>query len=371
VKDKFISFIKLTDTGTDDDELVHVEMLRVGKFDHPFHGELDITPELLGGIVTNFENNVLKRDVSFDWNHDQKEASAWLKDLEIVDDVLVGSVSFTKKGTESVKEDEYGYFSIEYADNYVDPETDEEFGPTLLGGALTNRPFISDLKKIEFENPDFDGKVYRLEEAKSMRKKVKREPVTTDDPAEVKKLQDENDKLKQALKDKKEELDDVDNIDGKVKKLTSTVKKMVETNKDLEKEIKTLKGDVETKDEETRKLRVESLCEKLSIDDGHHRGVIEVAKEIMLADKTGRKVVKLSETVGEGDDAVTTEYELSVTDSVLKLLEAIPDSQRTDLSEKTSIKDAKTIDDEAEDKGIKAAFERKGVKTLNEKRKAA
>ena len=83
----------------EDGELIKIEMLRVGKFNSDAYGELDITHEMLDKMVDNFYDDVIGREVSFDWNHKAENASAWLKDIEIDDGKLIGSVEMTKTGS--------------------------------------------------------------------------------------------------------------------------------------------------------------------------------------------------------------------------------------------------------------------------------
>jgi len=372
LKNKFFSFVPFDISLEDDEGLIDVEMLRVGKFDHPVHGELDITQKLFDSMVANFENNILKRDVSFDWNHNQKEASAWLKDLNVIDNILVGSMEFTQKGKDSIEKKEYGYFSVEFLDDYEDAETGDSFGATLTGGALTNRPFITDLKKIEFEDPETENKLFILEEKKmpgkdKKKKDVVREPVINDPKKgdiTLEQLTEENKKLQDKLDETTKKLETQDDVEKKLEDITSLVMKMEETNKGLKEEVKTLQEGNAEKDKKTRSLEVENICDKLVTEKGHHPSVVAVAKEIMLADTSQKKVIKLSETIGEGDDEKTIEHELSISDGITKLLDAIPASQRANYEELTKLKKP-DVDDEAEEKGRKASAKKHGIKLVS------
>lgn len=148
--------IKLSERDSEGN--VVIEILRTGKFSHPQWGIIDIEGSKLAEIKKNFKNNVLDREVSFDFSHESElPASAWVRNLSSVSrnvkgnkqEILLAHVKFTPKGEAAVKDGDYRYFSSEYTDNFVDKETGKEFGTTLKGGGLTNRPFIPGLKPVE------------------------------------------------------------------------------------------------------------------------------------------------------------------------------------------------------------------------------
>src|SRR6267378_2033908 len=61
-----------------------VQVLRVGKFNHPKYGEFEITTATLAEMKKNFDSNVRGVDVAFDYFHDSdKEASGWPSELYI------------------------------------------------------------------------------------------------------------------------------------------------------------------------------------------------------------------------------------------------------------------------------------------------
>jgi len=158
-KPTFESYGEITLSDKGSDGLYEVEMLREGIFHHPIYGEVVVDKDKLFKLKENFDKDVLRREVSIDMNHiDGLPAASWIKGVSITSkpvngktvNVLNGKMDFTKRGFESVIEKEFKYFSAEYSDNYVDKETGQEYGPTLKGGALTNRPYIPDLAPMKF-----------------------------------------------------------------------------------------------------------------------------------------------------------------------------------------------------------------------------
>lgn len=116
----------------------------VVKGTHPTFGEINITKEHLKSFVTNFNDKVVGTDLAINEDHKKNEAFAWVKEVFLSEDgnTLLGKVKWNKKGTKALNESEYRYFSPEFRLNYVHPHNGKEYGPTLVGGALTNYPFL-------------------------------------------------------------------------------------------------------------------------------------------------------------------------------------------------------------------------------------
>ena len=133
-----------------------IEMLREGNYHHEIYGDFSVTEDTIDSIIKNFKDNVVQREISFDYSHlPELPAAAWVKnlgktkrDINGMKTVLIGLVEPTVRGIESLKNKEFKYFSSEYTDNFIDRETGKTFGPTLKGGGLTNRPWIPGLAPI-------------------------------------------------------------------------------------------------------------------------------------------------------------------------------------------------------------------------------
>jgi len=355
-KEKFFSVVSLSDIDLSDATDIDIEMLRVGKFNHKKYGKLDIDVATLNTMVQNFDNNVVGRDISFDWNHKSEDASAWLKSVRVEDDKLIGTVDFTDKGADSVKNKRYGYFSIEYSDDHEDSESGDTFGPTILGGALTNRPFITKLQKIEFSlDGNKDVSLYRLEDNSMLvdkdGNKIVRQPVKT--IVKEKEFVTDDDTKKQLA-----EFSDF---------IVAQKKQMEEMNgviKTLQEENKSLKDANNNIQSRAKKVDVDRLCDTLLRDEHHHPAIVAIAKEIMLNDN-GAKIIKMSETIKDGDNEKTVELELTVKDAVLRLLQAIPKNQRADYKEETHSHElSEEENSKLMDKAMANVFARKGLKVV-------
>jgi hypothetical protein len=85
----FFGVVKLEDYFSNNN-ILDIEMLRVGDFEHKAYGKINITNDMLKNMIDNFYSNVVGREISFDWNHKAEEASAWLKDVRQENGILIG-----------------------------------------------------------------------------------------------------------------------------------------------------------------------------------------------------------------------------------------------------------------------------------------
>lgn len=171
---------------------IEVELFRTGCFNHPKYGIVFFDKKYLNTLVKNYNSHCYKTPVSFDADHDPTKmgALAWLKQSEdaltvkrrkytdaagqeCVCHVLCGKMVLNSRGYSLVKDNIYRFFSIEVRPNYVSQEmvlmTEnvngeekqvykqvESSGPTIIGGAFTNRPFILDLQPMSLSENMID-----------------------------------------------------------------------------------------------------------------------------------------------------------------------------------------------------------------------
>lgn len=121
-----------------------IELATVVDGFHAAYGEVKITKKNLISFKENFENKVVGVDLSIDFDHETREAAGWIKEVFLSDDgdTLFGVIKWTPKGAVSLTDREFRYLSPEFHPNWVHPHTRKEYGPTLLGAALVNRPFL-------------------------------------------------------------------------------------------------------------------------------------------------------------------------------------------------------------------------------------
>jgi phage I-like protein len=133
-----------------------IQILKVGSFEHPQYGRIDITPDDLEAFKESFDQNVRRIDLAINYDHTKTVAAGWIKELSIRNkgNELWATPEWTKSGLEQVKGKEYRYFSAELAWQYQDAETGAMHDRVLLGGALTNYPFIKGMQVIEASEKD-------------------------------------------------------------------------------------------------------------------------------------------------------------------------------------------------------------------------
>lgn len=211
-----------------------VQVLRTGKFNHPSYGEFEITSQVLSEMKANFDARVRGVDIAFDYFHEsEKEASGWVKELQLREDgqELWAVVDWTPKAKQKLADRELRYFSPDFSFQWTEPENGTIYKNVLFGGALTNRPFVKEMKAI-VANEQKGENMNELEKAKKEIEDLK-----------AKNLKLSEDKL--AVEKKMEEMapagDKVKELEAKIAALQAELEKekasmaqMAEEKKNLE-----------------------------------------------------------------------------------------------------------------------------------------
>lgn len=122
-----------------------VQLLKVGEFHDARYGVVEITSRTLSQLKENFDKRVRKIDVAIDYSHKSEDVAAgWVKGVSLSDDgmELWADVTWTPNGAKRLADKEFRYLSADFNFNYQDNETQEKFGPVLMGAGLTNRPVV-------------------------------------------------------------------------------------------------------------------------------------------------------------------------------------------------------------------------------------
>ncbi len=135
-----------------------VQIIRTGEFPHPDapNGVFKVDRAMLEKFISNYDLNVYRQEVGFDYRHDVNGPSAGgIKSLEIIDNSemdglseLWGDVDWTPRAEKEILEKEWRYISADVTLNYKDNESGVEHGPLLFGAALVNRPHIKSMSTI-------------------------------------------------------------------------------------------------------------------------------------------------------------------------------------------------------------------------------
>ena len=135
-----------------------VNAFRVGEWVHELYGKISVTPKTLKTIYDNFKNDLLGHELAIDYQHSTGNpnvppeknglAAGWVKDMKIEGDRLYIFVDWLKEAAEAIKSGAWKYFSPTFDPEHNSKETGKAVGITLLGGALTNTPFLTDLDPV-------------------------------------------------------------------------------------------------------------------------------------------------------------------------------------------------------------------------------
>ncbi len=121
----------------------------VGEYEHPLYGKIKMTVERARNMARNVIRKVRGIDLAIDYGHDSGgEAAGWVTSAEARHDGLWLFVEWTKEAATAIREGKYRYFSPEYMDVWKHPQTGEKFKDVLLGGGLTNRPFLKTILPV-------------------------------------------------------------------------------------------------------------------------------------------------------------------------------------------------------------------------------
>lgn len=143
-----------------------IQVFKPGKFSHPIYGEMNISKDMLGKLVQNFET-FADRDIMVDYNHgsgmaadpESSKAAGWVRDLQLKKDGLHALIDWTAAAVDYIANGEFRYISPEWTEQYQDKRNGDLVGPMLLAIALTNRPFLEGMKPVELTEIPLKGKI--------------------------------------------------------------------------------------------------------------------------------------------------------------------------------------------------------------------
>lgn len=118
----------------------------VGEYRHPLYGKINFTTEKIKRFAQNVKDGVRGIDIAIDYSHRASDkAAGWVKDADARTNGLWLLVEWTEAAAAAIRNKEFRYFSPEFVDQYKDAKSGEMYKDVLLGGGLTNRPFLKDL----------------------------------------------------------------------------------------------------------------------------------------------------------------------------------------------------------------------------------
>lgn len=172
---------------SEESNLQWVHAMSVGKYNHPAFGELDFNPQRIQRFADSVNNKVRGIDPDIDYDHKLdpskgKTAAGWVKKAEARSNGLWLLVEWTDKAKQALKEREYRYFSVEFLKEWAN-EKGEKLQDVILGGGLTNRPFLKDLVPVNLSElyDEDDNKESGMDRAELIRALGLSEDATDED----------------------------------------------------------------------------------------------------------------------------------------------------------------------------------------------
>jgi phage I-like protein len=160
-------------------------------------GGITFSADMLGAMVSNWEAEKTERQVNYFHRGatnardttptEQKVASGWIKGLKLSTKAgelgpkagLYAQIGWTKRAREFIEADELRYLSPEFTLTRLSTRTGKEQGPTLLGAALLNDPFLTELPRVAASDSPQENSM-AIDPAK-LRKRLKLSETATDD----------------------------------------------------------------------------------------------------------------------------------------------------------------------------------------------
>jgi phage I-like protein len=117
------------------------------------------------------------QDIQVNYNHlgdsevaplEKTVAAGWIQDVQLRDDGLWALMKWTDRARAFIQADELRYLSPEFFTEYTNRDTGKPQGPTLVGAALTNTPFLKELPRVAASDttqaePSADTKARRMD----------------------------------------------------------------------------------------------------------------------------------------------------------------------------------------------------------------
>lgn len=334
-----------------------IQMLKMGTFEHPMWGRLEFNTKVFGSFIKNFNSGIPQNELALDFKHmSENGAAAWIKKVFSKSGGLFFEVEWTPKGQQSVEDKEFKFTSVEYVEQYKDRESNRLHGPTILGGGLTNRPFIKGMSPIamsedgetifEFKeiNEDRGGESMKtLEEIKGiinginvkvteLSEKITAKPDDKDLIKEMTNLTKELSEANEELKTFK-----VDDKSAEFNKLETTNVKLTDDIKALSDTIKSLLGERQVEKRQFYVSQVEKKLGEFKVM-GVPPAMIEAVKPLLLTEDAAKVVIKLQDKDGK-------EQTITLTNAVQTIFESLPDEAKVDLTEITEIEKNKNLGD--------------------------
>ncbi len=132
-----------------DDTRIWLQAFPLGNYKHPRHGKIHVDEARVQHYTEQVNTGIRGQDLDINYDHTVGKAAGWIeKAANRGKDGLWLLVNLTEAAAKSVKSREYRYFSPEFVNLWEHPLSKIVFNDVLLGGALTNRPFLKGIQPL-------------------------------------------------------------------------------------------------------------------------------------------------------------------------------------------------------------------------------
>ena len=150
-----------------------IQIFPFGHWPHPVYTDTTVNRETAEQFVKNFHDNVRRQKIKTDYEHGEdkakgSKASGEYLDMEVREDGVYGLIEFTEQAFSEIQAKEWDYFSPLFLDVWHDEELDMTYENVVIGGGLTNRPYMKDMVPINFSEAVLEEKTvkYRFKDGK-------------------------------------------------------------------------------------------------------------------------------------------------------------------------------------------------------------
>ena len=151
---------------SEQDKFLRVPIAVLGKWKHPEYGEVEFSQKDFDEIITNYQSDAVGYEPPLFVGHPNNllteegaPSVGFLEKLYQKDNVLYGLFEPVDELTfKEVEKGSYRYSSAEVIRNAFSKRTGENIGTVLRGAALTNRPFLTGMPKVEALHQQFSEK---------------------------------------------------------------------------------------------------------------------------------------------------------------------------------------------------------------------
>ncbi len=219
--------IQFEDHDGSDASWVHA--LSIGEFKHPLWGVMKFTADRIQRFASNVNENVRGIDLAIDYGHNSAdEAAGWVRKANTKENGLWLFIEWTKNAAQRIRDKEFRYFSAEFVDEWTTGDVVHK--DVILGGGLTNRPFLKDLLPVNLSELYEKGKDKSMELKELLETLDLSEDATEEDAiAAIVKLQEPDEpKEKDPKPDPKEKEPEMDPETKKLAEESPVVKALVD-----------------------------------------------------------------------------------------------------------------------------------------------